>query len=81
LQRLLQLPAPSYLHVPVVTNHAGEKLSKQTGAQAINLRDPKLALLEAATFLGLSVENVNSIDEFWDKATIAWANRFPSPDL
>ena len=34
LQRLLGARTPRYLHVPVATNAAGEKLSKQTGARA-----------------------------------------------
>jgi len=32
LQRLLELPAPRYLHVPVAIDAAGDKLSKQSGA-------------------------------------------------
>ncbi len=32
LQRLLGLPTPRYLHLPIAVNAAGEKLSKQTGA-------------------------------------------------
>jgi glutamyl-Q tRNA(Asp) synthetase len=36
LQRLLGYRAPRYLHVPVAVNAFGEKLSKQTGAQAID---------------------------------------------
>ena len=36
LQQRLALPQPVYLHVPVVTNAAGEKLSKQTGAVALD---------------------------------------------
>jgi glutamyl-Q tRNA(Asp) synthetase len=36
LQRLLGYRAPRYLHVPVAVNTFGEKLSKQTGAQAID---------------------------------------------
>lgn len=36
LQRRLDLPQPKYLHVPVVTNAAGEKLSKQNGAVALD---------------------------------------------
>jgi glutamyl-Q tRNA(Asp) synthetase len=76
LQRLLRLPIPDYLHVPVVTNPAGEKLSKQTGAQAINLSQPKQALLEAAAFLGLTIDPTDSIDDFWNKAVTAWTNRF-----
>lgn len=77
LQRLLKLPTPHYLHVPVVTNAEGEKLSKQTGAQAIDPDRPEQALLEAANFLGLPIGRTDSIDEFWCKAKAAWANRFP----
>lgn len=77
LQRLLQVPTPDYLHVPVVMNAGGEKLSKQTGAQAIDLSDPKQALHDAANFLGLTIIGpTDSIHDFWDKAVIAWANRF-----
>ena len=35
LQRLLGLPMPCYLHLPVALNDAGEKLSKQTLAPAV----------------------------------------------
>lgn len=35
LQRLLGLPTPLYLHLPVLVNGAGEKLSKQTLAPAL----------------------------------------------
>ncbi len=35
LQRLLKVPTPRYLHVPVVRNANGEKLSKQTEARAV----------------------------------------------
>ncbi len=48
LQRLLGLPTPRYLHLPVAINAAGEKLSKQTGAPPADSR-----LLRAALdFLG-----------------------------
>jgi glutamyl-Q tRNA(Asp) synthetase len=36
LQRLLNLPTPSYLHLPVATNSDGEKLSKQTRATPVD---------------------------------------------
>ncbi len=52
LQRLLGLPTPRYLHVPAVVNAAGEKLSKQTGAQPLDLSQPARELRRALRFLG-----------------------------
>jgi len=46
------LPTPRYLHVPVAVNAAGEKLSKQTRAEAVDPQRPAPALLEALQFLG-----------------------------
>jgi glutamyl-Q tRNA(Asp) synthetase len=52
LQRALGLPTPRYLHLPVATNAAGEKLSKQTGAPALDCSHPGPALVAALRFLG-----------------------------
>jgi glutamyl-Q tRNA(Asp) synthetase len=75
LQRLLGVPTPRYLHVPVVRNAAGEKLSKQTGALAVRPGDEAAAvaaLLDAARFLGLGLEPADSLAGFWQGATAAW---------
>lgn len=53
LQRALNLPTPVYLHTPLVLDALGEKLSKQNGAQALDLADPLAALNAAAQALGL----------------------------
>ncbi len=53
LQRALGLPTPQYLHTPLVLDAHGDKLSKQTGAQPLDLRDPLAALNQAAAQLGL----------------------------
>ena len=53
LQRALGLPTPRYLHTPVVQNAAGEKLSKQSGAQPVDTTRPLAALKAAAAALGL----------------------------
>jgi glutamyl-Q tRNA(Asp) synthetase len=79
LQRLLGLRTPHYLHVPVVTNAIGEKLSKQTGARALDLTQPLPLLIAAAQFLGVCVDGAQSIDEFWRQAITAWAARFALP--
>lgn len=53
LQRALGLPTPAYLHTPLVMGSNGEKLSKQNGAQALDLGDPLAALNAAAHALDL----------------------------
>ncbi len=53
LQRLLGLPAPRYLHTPLVLAADGQKLSKQTGATALDTRTPLAVLQQAARTLGL----------------------------
>ena len=53
LQRALGVPTPSYRHTPLVLGANGEKLSKQNGAQALDLSDPLAALNRAAMALGL----------------------------
>jgi glutamyl-Q tRNA(Asp) synthetase len=82
LQQLLQLPTPSYLHVPVVVNQAGEKLSKQTGALAFDKGDNDLlkdALLPAAQFLGLQLTaDIYDLPAFWQEATLAWSLQYLS---
>jgi glutamyl-Q tRNA(Asp) synthetase len=73
LQQLLDYPTPRYLHVPVVNNAVGEKLSKQTGAQALDTTQPVSTLLQAATHLGLSLARPpTSLDAFWALAIEAW---------
>jgi glutamyl-Q tRNA(Asp) synthetase len=52
LQQRLGYPTPRYLHVPVAVNEAGQKLSKQTGAPAVDATKPGEALERAFAFLG-----------------------------
>jgi glutamyl-Q tRNA(Asp) synthetase len=51
LQRLLGLPAVSYLHLPIAVNAAGEKLSKQTLAAPLDARHASAELWRALDFL------------------------------
>jgi glutamyl-Q tRNA(Asp) synthetase len=71
LQRALGLPTPSYLHTPLVLGANGEKLSKQNGAAALDLRNPLAALRDAARALGLSVV-AEDAPGFLAEAVHAW---------
>ena len=77
LQRCLGVPTPAYLHVPVVTNDQGEKLSKQNGATALDNDKPLEALNAAARHLGLELDGTGhtTLEGFYAAATAAWAQR------
>jgi len=51
LQHLLGLPTPAYMHLPVAVNAQGEKLSKQTLAAPVDVRDVSNTLWRALKFL------------------------------
>lgn len=75
LQQLLGYITPTYMHLPVVTNQQGEKLSKQTGAKPINLSNALKQLLCALQFLGQepSPEMVKAdMSYFWQWACKHW---------
>jgi len=81
LQTLLGYNRPHYLHLALVLDQDGEKLSKQTLATQINTQDSKSALVElqkAASHLGLrglpSRKDL-SIAEWLLAATHAWGNQ------
>ncbi|SFF00803.1 tRNA glutamyl-Q(34) synthetase GluQRS [Nitrosomonas sp. Nm166] len=81
LQQLLGYPTPQYLHLPVVTNEKGEKLSKQTSAAPIDLSNALMQLISALQFLGQnpSLEmSEGNISSFWQWAREHWqADQIP----
>jgi len=75
LQKLLGLPQPSYAHLPVAVNTAGEKLSKQTFAAPVDAAKPLPALAAALSFLGQQPPRelaCGTVKEFWDWALKNW---------
>ncbi len=70
LQHALGLATPSYMHTPLVLGENGEKLSKQNGAEALNLSNPLAALNAAAALLNLAPESgsINDALTHWIKA-------------
>ncbi|WP_377154226.1 tRNA glutamyl-Q(34) synthetase GluQRS [Roseateles sp. UC29_93] len=72
LQELLGLPQPRYLHTPLVLGENGEKLSKQNGAQALDLGDPLAGLRRAGARLGLPALEARTVSEWLARAVAAW---------
>jgi glutamyl-Q tRNA(Asp) synthetase len=74
IQRLLGAATPRYLHVPVATNAAGEKLSKQTQAPDAGPED----IAQALEFLGMQVPSGMAGKELLEWAIRQWdASRVP----
>jgi glutamyl-Q tRNA(Asp) synthetase len=76
LQRLLGLPTPRYLHVPVVLAHDGTKLSKQTGARPLALDHPLQPLSQAWRHLGFEPIVATDVGAFLRQAVPLWAQRW-----
>ena len=73
LQRALGLPAPQYLHAPLVLAPDGQKLSKQTGAIPLDTTLPLPVLNAAARTLGLPAQTGSVADALW-----AWVRHWRS---
>jgi glutamyl-Q tRNA(Asp) synthetase len=73
LQRALRLPTPRYLHTPLVLAADGRKLSKQNGAQALDVAEPIHALNMAAAVLGIPRNESQVISDWLASASLAWA--------
>jgi glutamyl-Q tRNA(Asp) synthetase len=76
LAQRLRLPVPAYAHLPLVSNTAGEKLSKQTRARAIDAATGSPLLAAALEFLGHAVPTDvrhSQPPEFWRWAIANWS--------
>jgi glutamyl-Q tRNA(Asp) synthetase len=78
LQRALAVATPAYLHTPLVLAADGHKLSKQNGAQALDLRDPAQALRQALAVLGLTGVHAADVPALLAAGVQAWAARWPA---
>ena len=78
LQHALGLPTPQYLHTPLVLGVNGEKLSKQNGAQALDLSQALTALNAAAQTLGLPAA---SADAAVPEALTQWCQDWAATSL
>jgi glutamyl-Q tRNA(Asp) synthetase len=77
LQRLLGLPTPRYLHLPLVRDARGLKLSKSNGAAPLDTEHPLDALHAAGQALGLPALPAHGVADWLARATSAWGSQWP----
>jgi len=82
LQHLLGHPVPRYMHLPVVVNQRGEKLSKQTRAAPLTVAEAPLRLWQALCFLGQKAPMelaAGKLADVWNWALPNWrTERIPT---
>ena len=71
--------APRYMHLPLVLNPEGQKLSKQQGATPLDEDDPLGELERAWMHLGFDRLGADSIHAFWDAALPLWKSKHAVP--
>ena len=75
LQNTLNFTSPQYCHIPVIVNHAGQKLSKQNYAKPIRQTESVSLLHKSLQFLGQNppadLLSVNQ-NEIWSWAISHW---------
>ncbi|MFA5663046.1 tRNA glutamyl-Q(34) synthetase GluQRS [Castellaniella sp.] len=77
LARALGLQPPRTLHVPLLCDSQGHKLSKQNHAPALTIQQPLTCLQQAWRGLGFApLAGVRSVPGFLAQATAIWARRF-----
>lgn len=77
LLKQLGWPIPQYMHIPLITNEDGQKLSKQNQATAINLNTPKANLLQALRFMHQPIPDMDS--EFSLAELLSWSIKHWEP--
>ena len=76
LASLLGHPSPRVMHVPLITDAHGLKLSKQNGAAALDLSKPLETLQAAWRALGFEKLETSTPETFLRLATEHWASRW-----
>ena len=68
-----KVPPPEYLHIPVLVDESGNKLSKQAHAKPVDTRDALTTIRSALSDLGQNTHEYSSnIKELLEKAASSW---------
>jgi glutamyl-Q tRNA(Asp) synthetase len=75
LQQRLNYPTPSYCHLPLAVDEAGNKISKSEGATKIDINNKEYLLLSVLNFLGQQPPEAlfkSDITDIWEWAIKHW---------
>ncbi len=76
LCKILELPIPHFLHIPIILDKQGSKLSKQSGARALPIKNCSDVLVQALRDLGQDIPNKlagENLDNIWQWAIEHWS--------
>ena len=76
IAHMLGYPTPRMMHVPLVLDENGRKLSKQNHATAIDIQNPLASLNKAWQALGFAPLPAGSVAQFWQQAVPVWHRCF-----
>jgi glutamyl-Q tRNA(Asp) synthetase len=76
LARQLGISYPDVMHVPLLRDDAGRKLSKQNHAAAMDISQPVRTLNRAWRALGFDTVDAADVPGFWQAALGQWARRY-----
>ena len=77
LQQGLRFNEPRYMHVEVVVNEQGQKLSKQTFAAPVELGDAPSVMQHVMMHLGLGAVDVAPVEDMLDEGKRRWSETHP----
>ncbi len=73
LQQALGITSPQYLHIPIITDESGRKLSKSSDDDPINQLSPPLAIKLCLELLGqIPPQEIVELEQLWSWAITNW---------
>ncbi len=81
LAQMLGYTTPVVMHVPLVLDAAGLKLSKQNAAAPLDLSHPLEVLQQSWQTLGFDRLPVSNVENFWQLAPRVWGQRHSRANL
>lgn len=77
LQQAMSIPTPRYMHIALVCDKEGRKLSKQNRAEPVKTDNPVFLLDALLGHFGLAKTGEKTLTAFWKNAVKVWKETMP----